>query len=738
MDFFVLDWSVQDIDDVCEIHAFGKSADGQSVVARITYYPYFFVKMPGTSEPERQLFVTQQQYRKTNAANQFSQSVFKYDAWGYNEHKQPFVQLAYDSLASMRAARRRLSHMEIFEGNVDPIIRLCHIRNIAPTGWVRVEHYKQHHKPMYNRSDVELATTFDAIGPSSVDVVPPLVVCSWDIEVYSHDGSFPSASVEENCIIQIASSFRRLDQTEPYRTVVVCLRETRDIDTGEVICTATEDDLLNTWIEILNDERLDIMFGWNTWQFDWRYIAGRQSLLTDEDGEELVDLTVFGRGGPGASVKSWELSSGAYGQNSYSVVAAPGVLDLDMMQLVKREHKLDSYALNAVANIFLGESKIDLPASDIFKKYRQGPAERAEIARYAVQDVLLPLRLFSKLNIFDNLHQMSVATSVPMEYLLTRGQQIKVFSLILRQARTMGYVLPDDKRMTIEGKYEGATVLDAKKGAYFDVISGLDFASLYPTIIRSYNMCYSTLLLPGSDSSAGDAETYSVETGLGTYTFVQQTTRKGIVPTLLENLATWRSDAKKKMGACKKAGDTFGASVWNGAQLAFKVSANSVYGFLGASKGFLPCVPIAASVTATGRLMIEKTKNMAMELVPGSEVVYGDTGALIVMIISTRNASLPRISDTSTRRLSFFTDSVMVRFNVPEKDRHNMHVHFRIAEDVAQKISETFPGCIELEFEKYVMCCPCLLRQCVPNNPQMHNVDATFRTSCTAKNGTQV
>lgn len=50
---------------------------------------------------------------------------------------------------------------------------------------------------------------------------------------------------------------------------------------------------------------------------------------------------------------------------------------------------------------------------------------------------------------------------------------------------------------------------------------------------------------------------------------------------------------------------------------------NSAYGFCGASKGFLPCVPIAASVTATGRRMIEQTRHLAQTLVPGSKVVYG-------------------------------------------------------------------------------------------------------------------
>lgn len=68
--------------------------------------------------------------------------------------------------------------------------------------------------------------------------------------------------------------------------------------------------------------------------------------------------------------------------------------------------------------------------------------------------------------------------TVPVDYLLSRGQQIKVFSVILHKARELGFVCPDDKKIGTEGKYEGATVLEAARGAYFDVVSGLDFASL--------------------------------------------------------------------------------------------------------------------------------------------------------------------------------------------------------------------------------------------------------------------
>ena len=53
-------------------------------------------------------------------------------------------------------------------------------------------------------------------------------------------------------------------------------------------------------------------------------------------------------------------------------------------------------------------------------------------------------------------------------------------------------------------------------------------------------------------------------------------------------------------------------SVYDGKQLAIKISANSVYGFTGAGRGTMPCLEIASSVTSFGRLMIDKTRNFVM------------------------------------------------------------------------------------------------------------------------------
>ncbi len=117
-----------------------------------------------------------------------------------------------------------------------------------------------------------------------------------------------------------------------------------------------------------------------------------------------------------------------------------------------------------------------------------------------------------------------------------------------------------------------------------------------------------------------------------------------------------------------------------------------MYGFLGASKGFLPCVPIAAAVTATGRAMIAKTKAMAETLVPGSRVVYGDTGECAWTLLASPLWVLSTLA---------VADSVMVIFELGQEKRHDMAAHFEVAERVAKAISDSFPRPIELEFEKW-------------------------------------
>ena len=95
---------------------------------------------------------------------------------------------------------------------------------------------------------------------------------------------------------------------------------------------------------------------------------------------------------------------------------------------------------------------------------------------------------------FVNYIEMSRVTGVPFNFLLSRGQSIKVLSQLYRRANAEGYVISAFKSGGSDEQYEGATVIEPKKGFYDSPIATLDFSSLYPSIMMAHNLCYTTLL----------------------------------------------------------------------------------------------------------------------------------------------------------------------------------------------------------------------------------------------------
>ncbi|OWK49440.1 DNA polymerase delta catalytic subunit [Lonchura striata] len=98
--------------------------------------------------------------------------------------------------------------------------------------------------------------------------------------------------------------------------------------------------------------------------------------------------------------------------------------------------------------------------------------------------------------------EMARVTAVPLSYLLTRGQQVKVVAQLLRQAMQEDLLLPVVKSEGGED-FEGATVIEPLKGYYDVPIATLDFSSLYPSIMIAHNLCYTTLLPPGGPQKHG-------------------------------------------------------------------------------------------------------------------------------------------------------------------------------------------------------------------------------------------
>ena len=344
-----------------------------------------------------------------------------------------------------------------------------------------------------------------------------------------------------------------------------------------------------------------------------------------------------------------------------------------MLVSILQNYKLRSYSLNAVSYHFLQEQKEDVHHSIITDLQNGDATTRRRLAVYCLKDALLPIRLIDKLMIMINTIEMARVTGVPISYLLTRGQSVKVLAQILRESSPRDLVLPVVKTSQ-DNQFEGATVIDPIRGYYKQPITTLDFASLYPSIMRAHNLCYTTLINNKSEKDNLGAEDF-IKTPTGDE-FVKSNVREGLLPMILKNLLDARARAKKalKIETCP-----FKKKVLDGRQLALKISANSVYGFTGAQVGKLPCLEISSSVTSFGRLMIDQTKHHVEEkytIANGykhdAKVIYGDT------------------------------DSVMIKFG-----SDSIAECFDLGAEAAKFVTTKFVQPIKLEFEKVY--CPYLL-----------------------------
>lgn len=428
MDVFPVDWQAGDVveseDDegTFEIAAFGKTPDGLTACVRIRFHPYFFVRVPDHwSAPATKLWILQA-VKEHGCVPEFCVPVRRKSVWGYSAAAQHLVQLAFPSAAAARRARHRLARTQggTYEASVDPVARLCHLRGLSPAGWLRVTGGQQvSHALRRSRCDVETRVFFLNVGPSPPEVAalrPPLVLASWDIECYSASGRFPLASNPDDTLVCIGTSFQRYGEASPYLRSVVTLDTCDPVPGVEVLPAGTEADVFAEWCRLLAAHKVDVLLSYNGNQFDWKYLAGRAAVSSDRRDEPFA-TELLGRAadsqGTNGEPREWELNSGAYGQNAFFALATPGVLQLDLLHYLRREVKLDSYSLNAVADKFLGDRKLDLPAAEIFARFKGSAADRAVIAEYCAKDTELPLRLLAKLagNFVSCVHVRRVAGS---------------------------------------------------------------------------------------------------------------------------------------------------------------------------------------------------------------------------------------------------------------------------------------------------------------------------------------
>lgn len=665
--FQALTWEARDVDNEHLISILGKTHDGKSVCVTTAFEPYFFVKLPrGSTDQDVRVLYNDIHKLKPDHITSYS-VVEKKDVWGFqNNEKFGYLRLNFKTLFDRRkvnsifAYNDNFKKFHVYESNIDPVLRLMHRTGIQSTGWLDTG-------PECIRSnlanvDIDLwCNDWQTLKPISRDDVAPFVVASIDIECNSSTGKFPDADIAGDACFQIAVSLCKFGSDEPYEQTCLCYKKTEGLN---VVSFDTEREMLEAFQKYLHEKDVDIITGWNIFGFDLEYIYKR-SQYTGCDAE-FFNMGKL-KDSPSELVMK-KLSSSALGDNFLKLLPMPGRFIFDLFHEVKKGFKLDSYKLNEVSKLYLGDQKIDMPAKEMFARYREeDPIKLGEVAEYCIKDTLLPHRLLKKLFILTNLLEMAKATWVPLCFLVERGQQIKVFSQLTKKARELGYMVPTIKYGALpEEPYEGATVLEAQKGAYYTPITALDFEALYPSIMMAHNLCYSTYVM--DERRYGNVPGITYETfkiGDKVYKFAQSV--PSLLPAILLELKQFRKQAKRDMAAATG----FMKEIYNGKQLAYKISMNSVYGFTGAGKGILPCVPIASTTTFRGRSMIEETKNYVEENFPGAKVRYGDT------------------------------DSVMVEFDVGDrKGEEAIEYSWELGERAAEECSALFKKPNNLELEK--------------------------------------
>ena len=681
------------------LRIFGVTAGGNSMCVHVHgFEPYFYAKVPESFKEEQcegfrknlnDLMMQQQRGGNRNGNGTFISDVSiirdKQSLMYYQEGRTATFVKVTTCLPNMVATARGILEkqgimvpglhstaltFQTFESNVLYTLRFMVDRGVVGGNWVELPPgaYQMRQKKA-SMCQYECDVMFDKVvshpPEGQYSKLAPFRILSVDIECAGRRGHFPDA--EHDPVIQIATMVTCQGDDKPIIKAIWTLDTCAPIVGADVLSFTDERELLRSWGKFLRSTDPDLLIGYNIVNFDFPYLINRAATLGVED------FPYWGRMvGSKLRMKDTTFSSKAYGTRDSKEITIEGRVQFDLLQAVQRDHKLSSYSLNSVSAHFLGEQKEDVHHSAI-SELQAGTAEtRRRLAVYCLKDAYLPQRLLDKLMYMYNYIEMARVTGVPLSFLLSRGQSIKVLSQILRKARQRGLLVPHMAKKgggeQAEGgvAYEGATVLDAKAGYYELPIATLDFASLYPSIMMAHNLCYCTLVPADAVSRLAPEDVSKSPTG---DVFVKSSKTKGILPEILEELLGARKRAKADL---KKAQDPLEKAVLDGRQLALKVSANSVYGFTGATVGSLPCLEISSSTTSYGRQMIDQTRDLVIERYntkngykANADVIYGDT------------------------------DSVMIKFNVTDLEEA-----MKLGEEAAEYVSATFVKPIKLEFEK--------------------------------------
>ena len=729
--------------------------------------------------------------------------------------KFPYIVMTFNTIKNMRTASRLFKtfwsrhfgkiHLIFREMEIELYNKMFSMKNLGPTERFeceakeilyddeeRITKCGPNNRP-FTEYEIEWRTMKKL--PDDMWFTYP-IIASWDIESYSHrPKAFPQKHNMYDIIFSISITFQKHMKPETRKDYVIIIGPTVPQKNVITYNVETEQEVIEKFFELIEKEDPDVFIGYNIFGFDYDYLDAR----IKGDGKEWPNIGRLLE--QKCDIKSIKWQSGAYGHNNINYIKAAGRISVDMYPYIKRDYKLPMYNLNTVGHYFLNENKTDLKAQEMFEIHKEvtdsmkkimdmggednvldamnnlknlniDPKTEQEvkkaidgntlIVKYNVQDSVLVLKLFEKLNVWISLIELSSIVRVTPTEFFTRGQQVRCIAQLYHASSHRNIVLT---RRDMDFIYfNGGKVEDPRSG-FWKLVICFDFNSLYPSIMIAYNICFTTLLRSIKDISKDKYHHFSIDQeepidakppsndnfDYGDYFdeddkeeseddnkkkikkhydfgFVKKEVHKGLLPEILENLLSSRKQAKKEMKKAfsvmeqiddniliphrenqditieelsdkgreliKKITDRESGklsdikelvdkeffsykvreTMFNSRQLGLKVSANSIYGFLGAQvSGKFSLIEASMAVTSRGRELITEAA-LFFEKHYNAITVYGDTDSTMV--------NVPSLNDDPTK---VWEMADIMENHINGKDDRNEGI---------------FPAPLYLEFEK--------------------------------------
>ncbi|KAJ3855937.1 hypothetical protein EV368DRAFT_33584 [Lentinula lateritia] len=510
-------------------------------------------------------------------------------------------------------------------------------------------------------------------------------ILSLEVFAPSNTGRLPHA--DENELVMLFYTFQMAeDEAEHLIHRVACVNSAQ-MNTATLTGIALEAfsselDLINSFIDIVIDLDPDIITGWDVQNSSWGYLAARARSF----GLELEEL--LARAPPRYSSNN-NIQWDARHTTTFKVA---GRHVFNLWRIMRSEQTLNIYTFENVAFHVLGR-RVPKYGPLVLNKWYQSkfPAGAATLARYFARRASLNIEILNRSEVVTKTAEFARVFGVDFYSVISRGSQFKVESFMLRMAKPESFVLISPSKSDV-GKQNAAEclplIMEPQSALYTSPLVVLDFQSLYPSLMISQNLCYSTCLgrvmdfqgrnkfgvvdldrPPGLLEKLKDHINAVAPNGI---MFLKPNVRKGLLPRMLTELLDTRVMVKQAMKGYKH--DKGLTRVLNARQLGLKYIANVTYGYTSASfSGRMPAVEMADSIVQSGRETLEKAIALVHETKRwGAEVVYGDTDSMFIYM------------QGKTREQAF-----------------------RIGHEIADAVTALNPAPVKLKFEKVYH--PCVL-----------------------------